>query len=80
MEREQEARRRIGTGVAAVVAVVLGAALLYLGITMVRFGIYAIDEGETFIGVASLVLGTALGAVPVAVLVSQVRAMLRRRG
>lgn len=80
MEREQAQQRRIGTGVAVVVAVALGLALLYLGVNMVRFGAFALGEGETFIGLASLLLGAVFVVGPLIVLGSQVRAMSRRRG
>ena len=68
------------TVLAVVVAVGVGAAMAYLGFLLASFGVYAFSEGETLLGVLAILLGVALVSAPVAVLVSQVRAMFRRRG
>ncbi len=70
----------MSTVAAAVVVVAVGAVLAYLGFQLAGFGVVALSGGESLVGVLSLALGIALILAPVAVLVSQVRSMLRRRG
>ena len=79
MQEGSETRRGI-TVLAVVVAVGVGAAMAYLGFLLASFGVYAVSEGETLLGVLAILLGVALVSAPAAVLVSQVRAMFRRRG
>ena len=79
MREGSETRRGI-TVLAVVVAVGVGAAMAYLGFLLASFGVYAFSEGETLLGVLAIILGVVLFSAPVAVLVSQVRAMFRRRG
>jgi hypothetical protein len=64
----------------AIVVVGVGGLLAYLGVSLSLLGADALGEGEMFLGLASLVLGLLFVAGPAAVVLSQVRAMLRRRG
>ncbi|HLN75474.1 MAG TPA: hypothetical protein VK204_00435 [Nocardioidaceae bacterium] len=73
-------RKQISTAVAVIMLIVIGAAVVYLGVTLILFGVYALGEDSTLIGLATLVLGVIFVAGPVVVLASQVRAMLRRHG
>ncbi len=73
-------RKQVSSTTAVIMLVVVGAALFYLGVTLVLFGFYALGEDSTLIGIATLVLGVVFVAGPVVVIISQVRAMLRRRG
>jgi hypothetical protein len=69
----------MATTASAVVTVLIGLVMAYLGINLIRFGVYAWGEGEAFLGVAAGVLGVLFVAGPAAVVVSQVRAALRAR-
>jgi len=71
-------KRQISTVAAVVVAVAIGAAMAYLGFRLASFGVYAISEAELLLGVLAFVAGAVLIGIPVAVLTSQVVAMLRR--
>jgi hypothetical protein len=72
-------KKPISTTASTVVTVVVGAVMVYLGVTLVRFGFYALGEDEPLLGVGAVVLGALFVAGPAAVIVSQVRATLRRR-
>jgi len=74
-----EEKRRISTLAAVIVAVAIGAALAYLGFRLASFGVYAFSEDELLLGVLTFVAGSVLIGIPVAVLTSQVVALLRRR-
>jgi hypothetical protein len=63
-----------------VVAVAIGAAMAYLGFLLVGVGAHALDEGNVLLGLAALLVGVVLVGLPVAVLVSQLRSVLRRHG
>lgn len=71
--------RRISGVAAAIIAVGLGVTVAWFGYLLLRFGLYALDEGETAIGVLAVLLGGVLVLGPVAVLLGQVVAWLRRR-
>jgi biotin transporter BioY len=73
-------KKRIGTVAAVIITVGLGVVMLYFGITLAAFGFYAFSEDEVLIGALALLLGGVLVSIPGAVVVSQVRAFLRRRG
>jgi biotin transporter BioY len=73
-------KKRIGTVAAVIITVGLGVVMLYLGITLAAFGFHAFSEDEVLIGALALLLGGVLVSIPGAVVVSQVRAYLRRRG
>ena len=72
-------KRRISTVAAVIITIGLGVAMAYFGFVLTGFGVYAFREGETLIGIVSVLFGIVLLATPVAVLVSQVLAMYRRR-
>lgn len=72
-------RKQISSTTSLVMTVLVALAVGYLGVTMLSFGTYALGEGETFIGIAALVLGGVFVAAVLAVVVSQVRAWLRAR-
>jgi hypothetical protein len=71
--------RRISSVAATVIAVGLGIAVAWFGLLLLRFGLYALDEGEWAIGVLAVLLGGALLIGPLVVLLGQVVAWLRRR-
>jgi biotin transporter BioY len=73
-------KKRISTIAAVVITVGLGVVLLYFGISLAAFGIYAFSENELAIGTLALLLAGVMVSIPVAVIVSQVRAYLRHRG
>lgn len=54
--------------------------MAYLGIRLGGIGAYVLTEGEVLLGTGTLLIGIALIGVPVAILVSQLRAVFRRRG
>jgi len=72
-------KKPISTTASTVMVVVIGLAMAYLGIALLRFGAYALGEGETLVGLAALVIGLLFVAGPVAVAFGQVRAVLRGR-
>lgn len=78
--RDGSETRRSITVLAVVLAVAIGIAMAYLGFMLASFGVYAFSEGESLLGVLAMIVGAALFSVPVAVLVSQIRSMFRRRG
>lgn len=71
--------RRISSVPATIIALGLGIALVWFGTLLLRFGLYALDEGEPAIGVLAVLLGAALVIGPLVVLLGQVVAWLRRR-
>jgi biotin transporter BioY len=73
-------KKRISTIAAVVITVGLGVVLLYFGISLAAFGFYAFSENELVIGTLALLLAGVMVSIPGAVIVSQVRAYLRRRG
>ncbi len=72
--------RRISTVAAVIITVGLGVVLAYFGVSLAGFGAYAVSHGEVLLGSLAFVFGVVLVGIPVAILVSQLRAMLRRRG
>jgi hypothetical protein len=72
--------RRISTVAAVIITVGLGVVMAYFGVLLAGFGVYAISQGEALLGILALVFGVVLVSIPVAILFSQLRAMLRRRG
>lgn len=72
--------RRISTTASVIMLVVIGAAFVYLGVTLVLFAVYAFGRDSTLLGLGALVLGVLFIGGPVAVIVSQTRALFRRRG
>lgn len=79
MARTDGEQKQISPIASMVMAILIGAALAYLGVTLLTFGFYALGEGETFIGLGSVVLGGVFVAGVLAVVVSQLRAWLRVR-
>jgi biotin transporter BioY len=73
-------KKRISMIAAVIITVGLGVVMLYFGISLAAFGFYAFTEDEVLIGALALLLGGVLVSIPGAVVVSQVRAYLRRRG
>lgn len=80
MGRTDGEQRRISPVASTIMVVGIGGVLVYLGVALGSFGVYALREGEMLLGLAVLVVSILFVAGPVAVIVSQVRAMLRRRG
>ena len=78
MSDGSDEKRQISTVAAVIVAVVIGAAMAYLGFRLASFGVYAFSENEFLLGVLAFVAGSVLIGIPVAVLTSQVVALLRR--
>lgn len=72
-------RKQISTTASVIVAVAVGAVMVYLGVSLVLFGLYAFGEGSVAVGVVAILLGSLLVAGPVAVVISQLRALLRGR-
>jgi hypothetical protein len=70
-------KKQISTTASMIMTIAIGAVVAYLGFSLVRFGLYALGEGESFIGVATLVIGGVLLAGVLAVVVSQLRAWMR---
>lgn len=64
---------------ATIIAVGLGVTVIWFGYLLLRFGFYALDEGESAVGILAVLLGGVLVLGPVAILVGQVVAWLRRR-
>lgn len=79
MARTDGEKKQISPIASLVMAILIGAALTYLGVMLVIFGGYALGEGETFIGLASLALGGVFVAGVAVVVVSQLRAWMRGR-
>lgn len=71
--------KQISPVASAVMVVLLAGALTYFGAMLLSFGLYALGEGETLVGTASLVLGGAFVAGVLALVISQARAWLRSR-
>jgi hypothetical protein len=69
-------KKQISTTASTIVTIAIGAVVAYLGFSLIRFGAYALGEGETFIGISTLVVGGVLIGGVVAVIVSQLRAWL----
>lgn len=79
MENPKDEKRQISAVAGVFITVALGIALAYFGIGLVALGLSAFAENEILIGVLCLLFGVALLGTTIAVLVSQVRAFLRRR-
>lgn len=79
MARTDGEKKQISPVASTVMAALLAAGLVYLGVMLAGFGIYAIGEGETFIGVAAAALGGVFVVGVLAVVVSQARAWTRSR-
>jgi len=58
----------------------VGAVIAYLGFLLASIGAYAITDGKVLLGVGALLVGVVLVGIPAAVVVSQLRAVFRRRG
>jgi hypothetical protein len=71
--------KQISTTASLIMTIAIGLAVGYLGVTMVRFGLYAFGQGETFIGIASTVVGALFVAGVLAVVISQLLAWSRAR-
>jgi hypothetical protein len=69
-------KKQISTTASTIVTIAIGAVVAYLGFSLIRFGAYALGEGETFIGISTLVVGGVLIGGVVTVIVSQLRAWL----
>lgn len=78
-ERTNGDRHRISTAAAVIVTVGLGIVMAYLGAALTGVGVRAFVEGEYLIGVLSVAFGLALLAIPIAVLMSQLKTLFRRR-
>jgi hypothetical protein len=72
-------KKQISTTASTIVTIAIGAVVAYLGFSLIRFGAYALGEGETFIGISTLVVGGVLIGGVVTVIVSQLRAWLSGR-
>lgn len=79
MARADGEKKQISTTASTIVTIAIGAVVAYLGFSLIRFGAYALGEGETFIGISTLVVGGVLIGGVVTVIVSQLRAWLRGR-
>lgn len=73
-------RRRISTVAAVILAVAIGAGLLYVGVRLATIGVEAISKDSVLLGLAALLVGVVLIGIPMAVLASQLRSVMRRRG
>ena len=73
-------RRRISTVAAVILAVAIGAGLLYVGVRLATIGVEAINKDSVLLGLVALLVGVVLIGIPVAVLASQLRSVMRRRG
>lgn len=76
MARADGEKKQISTTASTIVTIAIGAVVAYLGFSLIRFGAYALGEGETFIGISTLVVGGVFIGGVVAVIVSQLRAWL----
>ncbi len=72
-------RSTLSTIAATVFTVALGVVMIYLGLGLVAVSVAAFTTGELVLAVGAGLVGFALVFIPVAILVSQVRAMLRSR-
>lgn len=79
MARADGEKKQISTTASTIVTIAIGAVVAYLGFSLIRFGAYALGEGETFIGISTLVVGGVLIGAVVTVIVSQLRAWLSGR-
>ena len=79
MENPNGEKRQISAVAGVFITVALGIALTYFGVGLVALGISAFAENEVLIGLLCVLFGVALLGITIAVLVSQVRAFLRRR-
>lgn len=79
MARADGEKKQISTTASTIVTIAIGAVVAYLGFSLIRFGAYALGEGETFIGISTLVVGGVFIAGVVSVIVSQFRAWLSGR-
>lgn len=72
-------RRRISSVAAVILAVAIGAGLLYVGFRLAIVGVEAISKDSVLLGLAALLVGVILIGIPLAVLASQARSVMRRR-
>lgn len=80
MQEGNTERRGFTTVAAVILAITIGVGLVYIGVRLAMIGTEAISKDSVLLGVAALVLGVVVGALPVIVLVSQLRSVMRRRG
>lgn len=73
-------KRQVSTVVAVILAVAIGLAMSFFGVSLVTYGAYALNEGEALIGVLAILFGLVLLGFLIAVVVSQLRSLYRRRG
>ena len=73
-------RRRVSTVAAVILAVAIGAGMLYVGVRLATIGVEVISKDSVLLGLAALLVGVVLIGIPVAVLASQLRSVMRRRG
>ena len=71
-------RRRISTVAAVILAVAIGAGILYVGVRLATIGVEAIGKDSVLLGLAALLVGVVLIGIPLVVLASQLRSMMRR--
>jgi O-antigen/teichoic acid export membrane protein len=73
-------KRQVSTVVTVILAVAIGLALAFFGVTLVTYGAYALNEGEVLIGVLAILFGLVLLGFLIAIVVSQLRSLYDRRG
>ena len=78
MGRAEGERKGISPVAATFIVVAVGLAVVYLGVALANVGVVALAAGEYLLGLVALGLGIVLVLGPVAVLVSQLRALGRR--
>ena len=69
---------RISTVAAASLAVAIGAGMLYVGFRLATIGVEAISKDSVLLGLAALLVGVVVLGIPLAVLASQLRSVMRR--
>ena len=73
-------RKEVSPKASLVMAVLLGAAVGYLGVSLILLAFRLFDAGDTMVGVLSLLFGLVLVAGVLTVIGSQARAVFGRRG
>ena len=71
-------RRRISTVAAVILAVAIGAGMLYVGFRLATIGVEAISKDSVLLGLAALLVGVVVLGIPLAVLASQLRSVMKR--
>lgn len=79
MARPDRERKQISPTTSLVMVIGIGVVVGYLGVSLLLLAVVAFDKGEILVGIAALGFGIVLVAGPVAVIVSQIRAILRQR-